>query len=181
MVAVTALLTFGGGTAFADGSTAEKLPLPARIGCGDSGVVGAGFTVYVCSSGAGGTKYAHWPELLVVRTDGSYKGYVNRFSQADIVRKSPGGEVIASHNNAVVRVTETSLKTLVSKRRLELMAGRPRIGYINALSVDSAGNIFLLANYWAGNRRGCENIRWELTAAEHLKLIWWSKTGVICG
>jgi hypothetical protein len=171
-IAVSALL--------ADGSAAGKLPPPARSGCGSS-AVGTGFTVYVCSSGAGGTKYAHWPELLVVRANGSYRGYRNAFSQADIVRRTPSGEVIASHNNAVVLVTASALRTLVSERQLDLVPGRPRLGYINALSVDSSGDVFVRANYYARDRHGCENVRWELTGAGHLGLLWRSKTGLICG
>lgn len=181
MLALTALLALAGGTAVADASTARKLPPPARVDCGDSGVAGAGFTVYACDSGAGGTKYAHGPELLVVRTNGSYKSYRDAFSQADIMRKLPNGEVIASHNDAVVQVTASALKTLVGERQLGLVPGNPRLGYINALTVDSAGDIFLRANYYARNRRGCENARWELTAAGQLKLLWRSKTGLTCG
>jgi hypothetical protein len=182
IVAATVLLGLaGGGTALADGSTSGKLPPPARVDCGDSGVVGAGFTVYACDSGAGGTKYAHWPELLVVRSNGSYKGYRDAFSQADIMRKLASGEVIASHNDAVVRVTASALTTLVGERRLGLVPGGPRLGSIDALTVDSSGDVFLRANYYARNRHGCENARWELTAAGRLRLLWRSKTGLTCG
>jgi hypothetical protein len=162
-------------------SAASRLPPPARVDCGNSGVAGAGFTVYVCSSGAGGTKYAHGPELLVVRTNGSYTGYRDTFSQADIVRRLPSGEVIASHNNDIVRVTASALTILVGERRLSRVPDSQRMGYINALTVDSSGDIFLRANYWAVDRHGCENARWELSAAGNLKLLWRSKTGLTCG
>lgn len=180
ILAVIVLLALAGGTALADASRPEELPPPARVDCGDSGVGGAGFTVYACASGAGGTKYAHWPELLVVRANGSYKGYRDAFSQADLMRKLPSGEVITSHNNAVFEVTAYALKTLVGERQLDLF-GRPRLGYIDALTVDSAGDIFLRASYYARNRHGCESALWELTAAGHLKLRWRSKTGLTCG
>lgn len=183
VLALTAVLALvGGGAALADGgSTAGKLPPPARVGCGDSGVVGAGFTVFVCGSGAGGTEYAHWAELLVVRSNGSYKGYRDAFSQADQVKTMANGEVIASHNDAVVRVTASTLTTLVSERRLGLVPGSLRLGFVNALTVDSSGDIFLRANYYARNRHGCENARWELPAAGRLKLLWRSTTGLTCG
>lgn len=181
ILAVTVPLALAGGTTFAAASAAGGLPPPARIDCGDSGVAGAGFTVYGCASGAGGTKYAHGAELLVVRTNGSYEGYRNAFSQADKIRKLADGEVIASHNDAVVQVSADALKTLVSERQLERVPGSPRIGYITALTADSAGDIFLRANYWARNRHGCENVRWELTAAGRLTRLWRSKTGLTCG
>jgi hypothetical protein len=182
ILAWMAVLTLAGvNTADAGGGTSGKLPPPARVDCGNSGVVGAGFTVYVCSSGAGGTKYAHWPEMLVVLSDGSYKGYRDAFSQADLVRTMADGEVIASHNDEVVRVTAAALMTLVSERRLRHVAGSRRIGSIDALAVDSSGDIFLRANYYARNRHGCENARWELTAAGRLKLLWRSKRGLTCG
>ena len=169
------------GAASADASTARKLPPPARVGCGDSGVAGVGFTVFVCASGAGGTQYAHWPELLVVRADGSYKGYRDAFSQDDLVRKLAGGRLIASHNNEVVEVTAFALKPLIRTRQLTIVAGGPRLGSIDRLTVDSSGDIFLLANYYARHRHGCEYGRWELTAAGRLKLLWRSKTGLTCG
>jgi hypothetical protein len=180
MLVLTALLSLAGGTAVADANKAGKLPPPARVGCGDSGVAGAGFTVYACESGAGGTKYAHWPELLVVRTNGSYRGYRDAFSQAEILRKLANGEVVATHNNAVVQVTASGLGTLVGERQLDL-PGSPRLGYIDSLTVDSAGDIFLRANYYARNRHGCENARWERKTAGHLTLRWRSKTGLTCG
>ena len=161
--------------------TAGKLPPPARVDCGDSGVAGIGFTVYVCSSGAGGTRYAHWPELLVVRSNGSYRGYRDAFSQDDLVRKLAGGEVIASHNNSIVRVTASALRTLVSERQLSRVPDSQHMGSIDALSVDSTGDIFLRANYYARDRHGCENARWELTAAGRLRLLWRSKAGLTCG
>ena len=181
MLGVTLVLAFAAGAGVACASTPAKLPAPARVDCGQSGIAGAGFTVYVCGSGAGGTKYAHWPELLVVRTDGSYRGYRDAFSQADVVRKLADGEVIASHNDAVVRVTAFALKILVARGRLGLVAGRPRLGSIDTLTVDPAGDIFLRANYYARNRHGCENARWELTAGGRLKLVWRSKSGLTCG
>jgi hypothetical protein len=180
--AVGVLLAIAGGTAAAVGSTAVKLPAPARVDCGDSGVVGAGFTVYACVSGAGGTKYAHSAELLVVRANGSYRGYRDAFSQADLVRKSATGEVVAAHNDAIVRVTASALTTLVDERRLDrLFPGSPGLAGIDALTVDSSGDIFLRANYYEGHLDGCGNVRAELTVAGRLKLLWPSAAGLTCG
>ncbi len=181
LAGMSVLMLAGVGTAVASASTSRKLPPPAQVDCGNSGVVGAGFTVYACSSGGGGTKYAHWPEMLVVLSDGSYKGYRDAFSQADLVRTMANGDVIASHNDEVVRVTASALRTLVSERRLRHVPGSRRMGSIDALAVDSPGDIFLRANYYARNLDGCENARWELTAAGRLKLLWRSKRGLTCG
>jgi hypothetical protein len=182
ILTATGLLLLGAGGAAAAGAIAGKLPAPARVACGDSGVAGTGFTVYACASGAGGTKYSHPPELLVVRTDGSYTGYPDTFSQADLTVKSHAGDVIASHNDSIVRVTASALTTLVGERRLDrLFPGSPRLAAINALTVDSSGDIFLRANYYAPNRHGCGNVHSELTAAGRLKLLWRSTTGLTCG
>jgi hypothetical protein len=180
--AVGVLLAIAGCTAPADGSTAGKLPAPAKVDCGNSGVMGAGFTVYSCESGAGGTKYAHPAELLVVRPNGSYTGYPDAFSQSNLVSKSDTGEVVAAHNDAIVRVTASALTTLVDERRLDrLFPGSPDLAGIDALTVDSSGDIFLRANYYAAQRHGCGNVRVELTAAGRLKLLWRSPAGLTCG
>lgn len=109
-------------------STEARLPAPARVDCGDSGVVGAGFSVYACASGAGGTKYAHPAELLVVRANGSYTGYPNTFSQTDLVKKTATRGVVASHNNSIVQVTASALTTILSERRFDRLApGSPHL------------------------------------------------------
>jgi hypothetical protein len=179
VLALTVLVAIAGGTAPAE---AGRLPPPARVDCGDSGVAGAGFTVYGCASGAGGTRYAHPAELLVVRTNGSYTGYRDTISQPNLVSKSSTGEVAAAHNDAIVRVTAYALTTLVSERRLErLIPGSPQLSAMNALTVDSSGDIFVRANYYATHRHGCGNVRAELTAAGRLRLLWRSRTGLVCG
>jgi hypothetical protein len=145
-------------------------------------VTGAGFTVYSCASGAGGTKHAHPAELLVVRTDGGYAGYRDAFSQSNLVYKSATGEVVAAHNDAIVRVTASALTTLVDEGRLDrLFPGSPGLAGIDALTVDPAGDIYLRGNYYAARRHGCGNVRAELTAENHLKLLWRSAVGLTCG
>jgi hypothetical protein len=163
-------------------STAETLPPPARVGCGDRGVAGVGFTVFACDSGAASTKYAHPGELLVVRADGSFTGYPDAFSQADLLRKSATYGIVASHDDAIYRVTAAVLVPLVTKRQLELrIPGSPLLAAIDALTVTSSGDIFLRINYYASNRHGCANARIELSAARHLKLVSKSSTGQTCG
>jgi hypothetical protein len=180
--ATAVVLVIAGGFAAADGGAAGKLPAPARVACGNSGVAGIGFTVYACASGAGRTKYSHPAELLVVRAGGDYMGYPDTFSQADLMVKAPAGEVIASHNDSIVRVTASALQILVDERRLDrLFPGSRHLVAINDLAVNSSGDIFLRANFYAGNRQGCENARAEITAARRLKLLWRSATGLICG
>lgn len=167
--------------ASAQGRPPRRLPPAAQVDCGDTGVRGSGFTVYVCGSGAGGTRYAHGPELLVVRSDGRYTGYRDAFSQADLVRRLPSGEVIAAHNNAIVQVTASALRTLVSARRLSQVPDVAHMAAIDAVTVNRSGDVLFRANYYARGRHGCENVRWELSAPRRLKLIARSRPGLICG
>ena len=119
----------------ADAGAKGRLPAPLAADCG-SGVTGIGFTAYACGDGDGGTKYAHPSELLVLRTNGSYTGYRDSISEPDLRERSTTGEVVAAHNDAIVQVTASALKTLVSQRqRDQLFPGSPGLAAINALTV----------------------------------------------
>lgn len=165
----------------ADAGAKARLPAPLAADCG-SGVTGIGFTAYACGSGAGGTKYAHLAELVVLRTNGSYTGYRDSISEPDLRARSTTGEVVAAHNDAIVQVTASALKTLVSQRRLDqLFPGSPGLAAINALTVTASGAVLFRANYYAPHKHGCGNIRAELTAGGRVKVLWRSATGLICG
>jgi hypothetical protein len=165
----------------ADAGTAGRLPAPLAADCG-SGVTGAGFTAFGCLSGAGGTKYAHPAELLVLRANGTYTGYHDSISEPNRMARSTTGEVVAAHNDSIVRVTASALTTLVSQRQLDqLFPGSPGQAAINALTVTGSDAVFFRANYYAPHAHGCGNIRAELTAGGRLKVLWRSGTGLICG
>jgi hypothetical protein len=182
IAAAVTVLMLGSGGAAAARNKAGGLPAPARVDCGNSGVVGTGFTVYACDSGAGATKYSHPAQLLVVRTNGSYKGYPDAFSQADLIVNSNTGAVIATHNNSIVRVSASGLTTLANQRQLNrLLPGSARLLAIEDLTADSSDDIVFRANFYAGHRHGCENVRGELKATKRVKLLWRSATGLTCG
>jgi len=181
-IAVSVVLALSLGGVLVTQSSAGRLPPPARADCGRAGVAGAGFTVYECGSGGGGTRYSHPAELLVVRTDGSYTGYPDAFSQANLVRRSAAGEIVAAYNDSIVRIRSFALTTLVDQHRLKrLYPGNVGLAAINALTVNSAGDIFLRANYYASHRRGCANVRAERTAAGRVLVLGRSATGETCG
>lgn len=165
----------------ADASTRGRLPAPLAADCG-SGVAGIGFTAYACTDGGGGTKYAHPSELLVLRADGSYRGYRNSISEPNLMARSTNGGVVAAHNESIVQVTASALRTLISQGRLDQLLPRsPGLVAINAVSVRSSGAVLFCANYYAPHRHGCVNIRAELTADGQLRVLSRSATGLICG
>jgi hypothetical protein len=167
--------------ASANAGTQARLPAPLAADCG-SGVTGAGFTAYPCGDGDGGTKYAHPSELLVLRTNGRYAGFHDSISEPNLMARSTTGEVVAAHNDAIVRVTASALKTLVSQRQLdELFPGSPGLAAINAITVTAPGAVLFRVNYYASHKHGCGNILAELTASGRVKVLWRSATGLICG
>jgi hypothetical protein len=94
--------------------TSDPVPAVASVDCG-SGVPGPGFHVFGCMSGGGDTAYGHGPELLVVRSDGSSIGYPDHegldFAVGD-------GEVVATYDGNVVRVTSSRLVPLLMNEEL---------------------------------------------------------------
>ena len=165
----------------ADAGTPGRLPVPLAADCG-SGVTGVGFTAFGCLSGAGGTNYAHPAELLVLRANGTYTGYHDSISEPNRMARSTTGEVVAAHNDSIVRVTASALTTLVSHGQLDqLFPGSRGLAAINALTVTGSDAVFFRANYYAPHAHGCGNIRAELTTGGRLMVFWRSGTGLICG
>ena len=164
----------------ADAGATGRLPEPLAADCG-SGVTGIGFTAYGCGSGAGGTKYAHPAELLVVRANGKYTGYHNSVSEPNLMARSNTGEVVAAHNDSIVEVTESALRTLVGQRHLDLLfPGSPGLAGIDALTVSASGVVLFRANYYAPYKHGCADIRAELTPGGRVTVLRRSATGLIC-
>lgn len=181
ILAVAVMLLAAAAAGSADAGTNRRLPAPLAADCG-SGVTGIGFTAYGCDSGAGGTKYAHPAELLVLRTNGSYTGYHDSISEPNLMARSTTGDVVAAHNDSIVQVTASALTTLINQRRLDqLFPASPGLAAINALTVTASGAVLFRANYYAPHKHGCGNIRAELTAGGRVKVLWRSGTGLICG
>ena len=142
---------------------------------------GSDFTAYACASGAGGTKYAHSAELLVVRND-RFSSYPDDMSEPNLMASSATGEVIAAHNDSIVRLTASALTTLVDERELDqLFLDTVGVAGVNGLAVDQSGDVFVVANYYAGDRHGCGDVIAELTTTGRLKPLWRSATGLTCG
>jgi hypothetical protein len=162
--------------------SAGRLPAPAAVDCDAWGVRGHGFTAFSCLSGAGGTKYSHPNELLVVRDNGSFSGYPSNVGEQDLLARSTTGDVVAAHTFSIVQVTSSHITTLVSERALDrLFPGTIGVAAINGLAVGPSGDVFVAVNYYAGNRHGCGNAIAERTETGQLKTLWRSATGFTCG
>ena len=76
-------------------------------------MLGPGFQVFSCMSGGGQTADGHPRELLVVRNDGSSVAYPD-YQGGDFVVGD--GEVVATYNGNLVRVTSSRLVPLLTSR-----------------------------------------------------------------
>jgi hypothetical protein len=165
----------------AGAGAAGRLPGPLAADCG-SGTSGIGFTAYSCIGGGAGTRYAHSAELLVVRSSGAYTGFQDSISEPNLMVRSTAGEVVAAHNDSIVRVTDTGLKPLVSKRQLvRLLPGSPGVAAIDRLAVTASGAVFFRANDYAPHDRGCANIRAEQVSGGYVRVLQRSAVGLTCG
>ena len=125
--------------------------------CG-SGVPGPGFHVFACMSGGALAGHPHPKELLVVRSDGSSVAYPAYggfgFAVGD-------GEVVATFDDSLVRVTSRRLVPLVS--RGELASALHRSGKMvlimgfGHLRVDARGDIYFFASTLIHGRHGCQS------------------------
>lgn len=159
-----------------------RLPAPAAVSCEGWGAEGPGFTAFSCLSGAGGTRYSHPAELLVVRSDGSFSGYQTDVGEQDVLARSATGKVVVAHNFSIVQVTASAIITLVTERELDRLFPRTvGVAAINGLAVDRSGDIFVSVNYYASDRHGCGNVIAERKATGQLKSLWRSGSGAICG
>jgi hypothetical protein len=169
LLAVVAVLIAGGalGAAFAvrssngsggAGATVASRQIPNPVpavasNCG-RGVPGRGFHVFACMSGGARAGHPHPKELLVVRSDGSSVAYpafrVGEFAVGD-------GEVVATYDANLVRVTSSGLVPLLTKGELAraLHIRAIAIADIYVLTVDAHGDIYFVASMLS--RSGCEN------------------------
>lgn len=146
----------------------DPVPAVASVNCG-SGVPGPGFQVFGCASGGGEAADGHGPELLVVRSSGSSVGYPDSegldFAVGD-------GEVVATYNGNLVRVTNNRLVPVLTNQEilsaLHIQAGMD----IGGLTVNTNGDIYFVASIIS--RSGCQNRVLERTSRGTLRQIWGS-------
>jgi hypothetical protein len=148
--------------------TSGPVPAVASIDYG-SGVLGPGFQVFSCGSGGGQTADGHPRELLVVRSDGSSVAYPD-YQGGDFAVGE--GEVVATYDGNLVRVTSSRLVPLLTNQEL-LSALHIQPGAdIGAPAVGTNGDIYFVASII--NRSGCQDRILERTTEGALRQIWGS-------
>lgn len=152
----------------------NPVPAVAAVDCG-SDVPGPGFHVFACASGGAAAGHPHPAELVVVRSDGSAVSYPD-YRGGDVA--SGGGEVVATYDDNLVRVTSRRLVPLLTSRELARALHIPftaiRVGDIYAPTVDGRGDVYFVAS--ALSRSGCQNRILERTAGGAIRQVWASST-----
>ena len=130
--------------------------------CGTS-VSGSGFRVFSCMSGGAGAGHPHPKELLVVRHDGSSAAYPV-FRTGELAARD--GEVIATYDLSLVRVTSRRLVPLLTNGELaRALHVRPTaIWDLHDPRIDAHGNVSFSPSVFRGRGSGCKNPLLELTA-----------------
>jgi len=169
-----ALLVVGGGAASAAVALHSSNPIRA-VGaeCG-TGVTARGFHVFACMSGGALAGRPHPKELLVVRADGSSVAYpafrIGELAVGD-------GEIVATYNINLVRVTSRRLVPLLTTVELARALHIPRTAIMDIYDIRVAhGDIYFVASVlrrpgWhrvhtntARSGPGCQNRILERTA-----------------
>jgi hypothetical protein len=123
-------------------------------------------------SGGAAAGRPHPKELLVIRKDGSSAAYP-AFRVAEIA--VGGGEVIASYNLNLVRVTSNRLTPLLANgelaRALRLRAAGIMVMGLYNVRVDADGDVYFVASVLIRGRRGCQNPLLERTAGGAIRRI----------
>jgi hypothetical protein len=165
----------GSGGAGATSAFRQISPVPSvASGCG-RGVPGLGFHVFACMSGGARAGHPHPKELLVVRSDGSSVAYaafrVGEFAAGD-------GEVVATYDVNLVRVTSSRLVPLLTRGELAraLHIRAIAIADIYAPTVDAHGDVYFVASM--ASRFGCQNRVLERTSEGTINQIWASSTSL---
>jgi hypothetical protein len=157
------LVVGGAGAAAAALALKSSNPVPAIASDCASSASGTGFRVFSCMSGGASTGHPHPKELLVVRSDGSTVAYptfrVGKFAVGD-------GEVVATYNVSLVRVTTGRLVPLLTSGELAraLHVKSTAIMDIYDPRVDAHGDIYLIASVLNLSHSGCQNLVLERTA-----------------
>jgi hypothetical protein len=149
----------------------EPVPAVASISCADS-VPGPGFQVFSCMSGGGDTADGHGPELLVVRSNGSYVSYPD-YEGGDFA--AGDGEVVATYDGNLVRVTATRLVPLLTSTSLRSALGTS-LADIGSPTVGTDGDIYFVVSIYPGRGRppGCQSRILERTTGGAVRQIWGS-------
>jgi hypothetical protein len=149
----------------------DPVPVVASVDCG-SGIPGPGFHVFGCMSGGGNTAYGHGNELLVVRSDGSSVGYPD-YQGVDFAVGD--GEVVATYDGNLVRVTSSRLVPLLTNQELLSDLHIRPIADIGAPAVGADGDIYFVASIMGGGS-GCQNRILDRTTGGALLQIWESSS-----
>jgi hypothetical protein len=126
--------------------------------CGHS-VSGQGFRAFSCMSGGAAAGHPHPKELLVVRSDGSSAAYPVYLT---IWLGAGDGEVVATYDGSVVRVTSGRLVSLVTRAEIAQALHLRPIAIWNLYDprVDVQGDV-----YFNALLSGCRKPLLERTAA----------------
>jgi hypothetical protein len=159
-------------------ATHQSAASAGKVGpeCG-SGVSGPGFQVFACMSGGAHAGHAHPKELLVVRNDGSSVAYAAYggfgFAVGD-------GEVVAVHDDNLVRVTSSRLVPLVTHDELasalHIQTKTLLIMGFGRLRVDARGDIDFFASTLIRGRHGCQSRYFERLTGGRIRQIRASST-----
>jgi hypothetical protein len=174
-VGVLVILAGGGGCASAAGPSTSSNFVPAMASdCGGS-VSGQGFRVFACMSGGASVGHPHPKELLVVRGDRSFVAFpafqVGKFAVGD-------GEVVATYDGDLVRVTSHRLVPLVTQEELSsaLQSQTIFIWGLGHIRVDPRGDIYFFASTSIRGRYGCQNRSLERLSGGRIRQIWSSSS-----
>jgi hypothetical protein len=151
------LVVGGGGAAIVAVAKNASDSIPAWVGsdCGAS-VSGQGFQVFACMSGGARAGHPHPKELLVFRSNGSSVSYpafrVGEFAVG-------AGEVVATYNVNLVRVTSSRLVPLLTSGQLAraLHVQTTAIMDIYNPTLDEHGDIYFFASVLSPSRHGCRS------------------------
>jgi hypothetical protein len=143
----------------------NPVPAVASVSCG-FGVPGPGFRVFACESGGGNSRVGHPRELLVVRSDGSSAAYPDYSGGSFAVGD---GEVLATYDDDLVRVTSRRLVPLLTSRQLGAALHTRQIADIYALTVDAHGDVYFVSSIFG---HGCQNRILERTRRGTIHQIW---------
>lgn len=171
MLVAAALLVAGVGGAVSAAVALKSSSAPPAIAsdCGRS-VSGARFRLFSCMSGGAGAGHPHPKELLVIRDDGSSAAYPV-FRTAELA--AGDGEVIATYDLSLVRVTSSRLVPLLTNGELAraLHVRSTAIMDIQGPRVDAHGDVYFTASVLSPHRSGCRNPLLERTAGGTVRQI----------
>lgn len=133
------------------------------VDCG-TGVAGPDFHAFACESGL-----RHPKQLLVVRHDGSTATYpAYRPTEFAAGR----GQVVATYNDSLVRVTSAGLIPLLTQHDLLSALHTRLIWGIFAPAVDANGDIYFVASIENRRRSGCQSLILDRATGGTLRQIW---------